>query len=45
VVSRRLRDLFRELVNDLGNPRTDREDVKATVAMPNGKKESASVSS
>jgi hypothetical protein len=42
---RRLRDLFRELVNDLGNPRTDREDVKATVAMPNGRKKSASVSS
>ena len=33
---RRLRDLFRRLVNDLGNPKTDREDVKAAMITPDG---------
>jgi hypothetical protein len=28
---RRLRDLFRQLVNDIGDPKTDREDVKAAM--------------
>jgi hypothetical protein len=34
---RRLRGLFRRLVNDLGNPKTDREDVKAAMIVSNGK--------
>lgn len=39
------RDLFKQPANDLGDPRTDREDVKAAVTISNGRKKNVSASS
>jgi hypothetical protein len=37
---RRLRGLFRQLVNDIGDPETDREDVKAAMVLSSARKKS-----